>query len=156
MVKGRRRRSERGGRNRGGEADGPALPALGPALAGNCNSSSGSSLVVMIFHFFSELFSISRSCELVYQTGVNRAALISTNMQKDLLRMTRHMKKPPLEPHGNTDRHHDLMPPHRSQTIILKTQTIALPPTIQPTKHPTPNQSSADPVSQFVFYREYK
>ncbi len=31
----------RGGRNGGGEAVGPALPALGPALAGNCNSSSG-------------------------------------------------------------------------------------------------------------------
>lgn len=29
------------GRNGGGEAEGPALPALGPALAGNCNSSSG-------------------------------------------------------------------------------------------------------------------
>lgn len=31
----------RKGRNGGGEAVGPALPALGPALAGNCNSSSG-------------------------------------------------------------------------------------------------------------------
>lgn len=41
MVKGRRRRSKRGGRNGGGEAEGPALPALGPAQAGNCNSSSG-------------------------------------------------------------------------------------------------------------------
>lgn len=28
-------------RNGGGEAVGPAQPALGPALAGNCNSSSG-------------------------------------------------------------------------------------------------------------------
>lgn len=35
------RRSERGKRNGGGEAVGPALPAPGPALAGNCNSSSG-------------------------------------------------------------------------------------------------------------------
>lgn len=31
----------RGGRKGGGEAVGPALPALGPAPAGNCNSSSG-------------------------------------------------------------------------------------------------------------------
>ncbi len=31
----------RGGRKGGGEAVGPALPALGPALAGHCNSSSG-------------------------------------------------------------------------------------------------------------------
>lgn len=31
----------RGGRKGGGEAVGPALPALGPALASNCNSSSG-------------------------------------------------------------------------------------------------------------------
>lgn len=28
-------------KNGGGEAVGPALPASGPALAGNCNSSSG-------------------------------------------------------------------------------------------------------------------
>lgn len=30
----------KGGRKGGGEAVGPALPALGPALAGSCNSSS--------------------------------------------------------------------------------------------------------------------
>lgn len=33
--------AEEGGRSGGGEAVGPALPAPGPALAGNCNSSSG-------------------------------------------------------------------------------------------------------------------
>lgn len=35
------RKEAEGGRNGGGEAEGPALPALGPAQAGNCNSSSG-------------------------------------------------------------------------------------------------------------------
>lgn len=40
MGEGRRRKAEEK-RERGGEAVGPALPALGPALASNCNSSSG-------------------------------------------------------------------------------------------------------------------
>lgn len=95
----------RGGRNGGGEAVGPALPALGPALAGNCNSSSGgkvssawlpltspkclplcsclypqtfcltSSFVLVVFLFFSGLFSVCESCKLLAYQVVSKELL---------------------------------------------------------------------------------